>query len=479
MATINDPRYFTSKNPATGAILWEGFSADSSAVDGAINHSRKAFFEWRALSIETRQHYLEKFCEILASKKENIAEAISAEMGKPLWESLLEVGAMLNKLPITLAAYNERCPEKKEVLKDGVSMTRHKPLGVLAVFGPFNFPGHLPNGHILPALLAGNTVIFKASELTPRVAEEVMACWEASGIPAGVIQLLQGGKETGQLIAEHAGIDGLLFTGSFKTGSALSSLFSTRPGKLLALEMGGNNPLIVHEIEDLEAAVYYIIQSAYLTTGQRCTCARRLIVVNNTTGKALISALIQAIAKIKVGAYTERPEPFMGPLVSELAASQVMNTYEALLKSGGVALVPLLKLRSDNPAFLSPSLVDVTPIKSRIDEEIFGPLLQLIWVDSFEEALKEANNTRYGLAAGLLCDNEVLYRQFFSAMNAGIIHWNRPLTGASSQAPFGGIQCSGNYRPSAYYAADYCAYPVASLEETQLKKPEKRPPGLE
>ena len=479
MTTHNDPRYFISKNPATGAIVWEGLAADSLVVDRAINQSRKAFLDWRALSIESRKAYLEKFCEILTDQKASIAETISAEMGKPLWEALLEVGAMLNKLPITLAAYHERCPEKKEVLKEGVSMTRHKPLGVLAVFGPFNFPGHLPNGHILPALLAGNTIIFKASELTPRVAEKVMACWEASGISEGVIQLLQGGKETGQLIAEHMGIDGVLFTGSFKTGAALATLFSTRPGKLLALEMGGNNPLVVHEVEDLEAAVYCIIQSAYLTTGQRCTCARSLIVLNNAMGQALISALIQAISKIKVGAYTESPEPFMGPLVSEFAASQVVNAYESLLKLGGVALVPLLKLRSDNATFLSPSLVDVTPIESRLDQEIFGPLLQLIWVDSFEEALKEANNTRYGLAAGLLCDSEALHRQFFSTVNAGIIHWNRPLTGASSQAPFGGIQCSGNYRPSAYYAADYCAYPVASLEETQLKKPEKRTPGLE
>jgi len=448
-------------------------------IDNAILSARNAFFAWRALSFEQRFLFLEKFCTLLEERKATIAESISIETGKPLWESLLEVGAMINKLPISVKAYHERCFEKKEILKEGVSMTRHKPLGVLAVFGPFNFPGHLPNGHIMPALLAGNTIIWKPSELTPVTAQKIMACWRDANLPLNVIQLLQGDKDIGHLIAVHPGIDGLLFTGSVKTGQVLSRLFADKPGKLLALELGGNNPLVVHEVNDIVAAVYMIIQSAYLTAGQRCTCARRLLVVNNEAGKALISALILAIAKIKVGAYTERPEPFMGSLVSDNAADQVVKMYEGLLSAGGKALVPLIRLSADKPAFLSPSLVDVTDIKSRLDEEIFGPVLQLIWVNSFEEALVEANNTRFGLAAGLLSDNEDLYRQFFVSVKAGVIHWNRPLTGASSQAPFGGVGMSGNYRPSAYYAADYCAYPVASLEEKILKKPEKLPPGLD
>ena len=452
--------------------------SDQEKVETVIVAARQAFLTWRFLSFAKRQQYLEKFCVLLKEKKSSLAETISQETGKPYWESLLEVDAMINKLPISIKAYHERCPEKKEPLKEGFSTTRHKPLGVLAVFGPFNFPGHLPNGHIMPALLAGNTVVWKPSELTPTTAEKIMACWNEANLPPGVIQVLQGDKEIGALIAKHSGINGLLFTGSVKTGQLLAKLFAEKPGKLLALEMGGNNPLVVHDVKDIQAAVYTIIQSAYLTAGQRCTCARRLIMVNNEKSQVLIQALIVAIAKIKVGVYTERPEPFMGPVVSNLAAARVVDSYQDLLRQGAKALVPLVQFRSDNPALLSPSLLDVTNVSKRLDEEIFGPLLQLIWVDSFEKALQEANNTRFGLAAGLLCDDETLYRQFFETVNAGVIHWNRPLTGASSQAPFGGIQDSGNYRPSAYYAADYCAYPVASLEETELKKPDKLPPGL-
>lgn len=469
---------FTSENPATGEIIWRGFCADNEQINKAVHFAKAAFPIWSEFLLEKRIDYLEKFCEELKKNRNILSTTISAETGKPLWESDTEVGAMINKLPISIKAYHDRCQERSQITPSGVSMTRHRPYGVIAVLGPFNFPGHLPNGHIIPALLAGNTVVFKPSELTPWVAEKIFACWERAGLPEGVINLIHGGKETGELLSKHPDLNGLMFTGSFKTGHALATVFSEKPEKILALEMGGNNPLVVHNVRDIKAAALQAIQSAYITAGQRCTCARRLIITKGWNGEKFVDELVKMIQTIKVGAYTEKPEPFMGPLISNLAANHVITAYDLLMHEGAKALVPLNRI-FDNLPFLSPALLDVSAIKAHMDEEIFGPLLQLMWVDDFDAALLEANKTAYGLAAGLLCDDKEQYHHFLHKIKAGVINWNRPLTGASSSAPFGGLGHSGNHRPSAYYAADYCAYPVASLEEPILKMPNACPPGIQ
>lgn len=357
-------------------------------------------------------------------------------------------------------------------------MVRHRPHGVVAVFGPFNFPGHLPNGHIVPALLAGNTVVFKPSELTPLVAQKTVACWQAAGLPPGVINLIQGGRETGSSLAAHPAIDGLFFTGSPATGKALHRQFAGQPGKILALEMGGNNPLVVYGVSDLEAAAYHTIQSAFLSAGQRCTCARRLIVPEGAEGDRYIERLCQMMGTLRIGPYTDCPEPFMGPMINNQAAERLLDTQASLVAKGGKALVPMRRLKEGLP-FLSPGLMEVTAVIERPDVEAFGPLLQLIRCEDFSAAIEEANRTAYGLSAGLFSDYAELFDTFYRQIRAGIVNWNRPLTGASSAAPFGGVGDSGNHRPSAYYAADYCAYPVASLEADQLTLPATLSPGIE
>ncbi|HQY22264.1 MAG TPA: succinylglutamate-semialdehyde dehydrogenase [Gammaproteobacteria bacterium] len=469
---------FESENPATGEVIWRGYSADNRQINKTVHFAKSAFQSWSALSLEKRMDYLERFCEELKKNRLLLSTTIALETGKPLWESDMEVGAMINKLPISVKAYQERCRERVETLSSGVSITRHRPHGVIAVLGPFNFPGHLPNGHIIPALLAGNTVVFKSSELTPKVAEKIFFCWEQAKLPEGVINLIQGGRETGEILSKHPDLNGLMFTGSFKTGHALANVFSEKAGKILALEMGGNNPLVVHEVSDIKAAALQVIQSAYITAGQRCTCARRLIVTKGWNGQEFIEELIKMTNSLKIGPYTDQPEPFMGPLISNISANHVMTAYDLLIHEGAKSLMPLKRI-DENLPFLSPGLLDVSAIKVRTDEEIFGPLLQLTWVDDFEAALIEANKTAYGLAAGLLCDNVEYYEYFRHKIKAGIINWNHALTGASSSAPFGGLGHSGNHRPSAYYAADYCVYPVASLEENILKIPDNLPPGIQ
>ncbi|NNG64709.1 aldehyde dehydrogenase family protein, partial [Pseudomonas fragi] len=289
--------------------------------------------------------------------------------------------------------------------------------------------------------------------------------------------LLQGARETGIALAAHTGIDGLFFTGSSRTGNALHQQFAGRPDKILALEMGGNNPLVVDQVADLDAAVYTIIQSAFISAGQRCTCARRLLVPQGAWGDSLLTRLVEVSQSIEVGAFDQQPPPFMGSVISLGAARALMDAQEVLLGSGAVALLEMTQPQS-NAALLTPGIIDVTEVSERSDEELFGPLLQVIRYSGFDEAIAEANNTAFGLAAGLLSDSEARYQQFWLQSRAGIVNWNKQLTGAASSAPFGGIGASGNHRASAYYAADYCAYPVASLETPTLALPAALTPGV-
>lgn len=469
---------FESLNPATGHSIWHGKAATALEVNQAVIAARKAFPAWAKLNFDARLEMIQRFSENLKKNKIELQKIISQETGKPFWESDIEIGSALSKLNISIEAYQDRCQMRTKQLGEAKSITYHKPHGVVAVLGPYNFPLHLPNGHIIPALLAGNTVVFKPSDLTPWVAQLILNCWFDADLPMGVINMVQGGAETGAILSQDAGLDGIFFTGSPKTGLMLSKMYATKPQKILALEMGGNNPLIIDKPANIHAAVYNTILSAYITSGQRCTCARRLILTRNPENEKFLEALIKAIRKCRVGPYTDTPEPFMGPLISQEAADAVLESYEALIKRGATVLVPMIR-NKEQLAFLNPGLIDVTPINPAVrDAEIFGPLLQVIWVDDFEEAINEANRTEYGLSAGLFCDDLLKYEQFFTEIRAGIVNWNRPLTGASSHAPFGGVGKSGNHRPSAYYAADYCAYPVASLEQPILSMPEILTPGI-
>jgi len=468
---------FESLNPVTQEVIWSGQGASAAQVDAAVAAARQAFPAWASLSLEERIGVLETFAVGLKDHADELARCIGEETGKPLWESATEVTSMVNKVAISIQSYRERTGEKSGPLGDATAVLRHKPHGVVAVFGPYNFPGHLPNGHIVPALLAGNAVVFKPSELTPKVAELTVKCWIEAGLPVGVLNLLQGARETGIALAANAGIDGLFFTGSSRTGNSLHQQFAGRPDKILALEMGGNNPLIVDQVQDVEAAVYTVIQSAFISAGQRCTCARRLLVPEGPWGDAFLTRLIEVTKTIQVGAFDQQPAPFMGSVISLGAARGLLDAQEHLLATGAVALLEMTQPASQS-ALLTPGILDVSDVADRPDEELFGPLLQVIRYADFDAAIAEANATQYGLAAGLLSDSQARYQQFWLQSRAGIVNWNKQLTGAASSAPFGGVGASGNHRASAYYAADYCAYPVASLEAEQLTLPASLTPGI-
>ena len=469
---------FHSVQPGDGTVIWQGGAASGEQVDAALAAARKAAPAWAVQHYSHREAIVLKFAELLDTYQQEMSEAIAQETGKPLWEAKTEAAAMKGKIPLSIKSFHERTGEKENSMPQGKAVIRYKPHGVVAVFGPYNFPGHLPNGHIVPALLAGNCVIFKPSELTPGVAELTIKLWEKAGIPAGVINLVQGEKETGIHLASHPGLDGLFFTGSSNTGKLIHQQYSGQPGKILALEMGGNNPLVVDEVSDVRAAIHDTIHSAFITAGQRCTCARRLFVPEGEWGDQFCQQLVQATKKIRVGSWNEEPSPFMGSLISEAAAKAILEAQDRLTALGGK---PLLKSRQLQPGtgFISPGLIDVSDVTDLPDEEYFGPLLQIIRYQSFESAVQEANNTRFGLSAGLLSEKPEHYQRFLGQIRAGIVNWNRPITGASGSAPFGGPGDSGNHRPSAYFAADYCSYPVASVESEELVMPDKLAPGLD
>lgn len=452
-----------SHEPATGAEVWRGKVGD---VEEVVARARRAWPAWAAQPLATRIELVRRFANEVRKDADNLATMISRETGKPLWEARTEVDSVVNKVEISIRAYADRTSQRKlDSALQGTAALRHKPHGVLAVLGPYNFPAHLPNGHIVPALIAGNAVVFKPSEKTPATGEMLAQCFHRAGIPAAVVQVLIGGPEEGQALVAHDGIDGVLFTGSAHAGIAINRKLASNPGKIVALEMGGNNPIVVWDTPKIEDAATLIVQSAFTSAGQRCTAARRLIIKASMFDE-VIDHVKRLADRIIVGAPFDDPAPFMGPVIDNRTADGLTESFVYLLSSGGRPIKHMVRLQDDRP-FLSPAIIDVTAVADRPDVELFGPLLQVVRVDDFDEAIAEANNTRFGLSASLIGGDPQDYNRFWANIRAGVVNWNRPTNGASSAAPFGGVGLSGNHRPSAYYAADYCAYPVASTEVDQ------------
>jgi succinylglutamic semialdehyde dehydrogenase len=464
-------------DPSTGRQTWTSNESTAEDVDRAVKAARAAFEDWAFTPLEQRIAICQRFRDLLKEHNEELAAIIAEEVGKPLWEARTEVTTMANKVDISVQSHAARTGETAAKVADGNAVLRHRPHGVFGVFGPYNFPGHLPNGHIVPALIAGNTLVFKPSEYAPRTAVRTVQLWEQAGLPKGVLNLVNGGRATGVALSQHPDVDGILFTGSSQTGVALHKQFGGQPGKMLALEMGGNNPLVVWDVANVDAAVHHAVMSAFISAGQRCTCARRLIVQDGPQGQAFIDRLVEVAAKLAVGPSNAEPQPFMGPVVSAAVAKRLVQAQEMMEAQGGKVLLRMRQL-DPNAGFVTAGIVDVTDATGIPDEEWFGPLLQVIRVADFDRAIAAANATEYGLAAALLSPSEDLWKRFAIKARAGVVNWNRPTTGAASSAPFGGVGKSGNHRPSAYYAADYCAYPVASIETSELDMPAKLSPGL-
>jgi succinylglutamic semialdehyde dehydrogenase len=456
-------RELQSTEPATGAVLWRGVTGD---VEEEVATARQGWLEWVARPLTFRIETLRRFANVVRGRAEAFADLIARETGRPLWEARTEVESVVDRVEVAIAGFADRTSQRRLEGALGTRVAiRHKPHGVVAVIAPFAFPAQLSTNSIVPALVAGNAVLFKPSEKTPAVGEYLVDCFHAAGVPQAVIRCVIGGPDEGRALAGHPGVDAVLFTGSAANGQALHRQFSTTPHKLLALELGGNNPLVIWDTPDLYSAAVIAVQSAYLSSGQNCTSARRLI-VRDGAHDPLIEQIGKLIDRIVVDHPHATPAPYMGPLIDNDAADRVQESFLDLILAGGRPLKQLVRPDADQP-FLQPALVDVTSVADRPDEEIFGPVLQVIRVPDFDAAIAEANATQYGLVASVVCGDPALYDRFWANVRAGSVNWNRPTNGIPAKAPFGGVGLSGNHRPSGYYAADACAYPVVSAEAEQ------------
>ncbi|MBV7434041.1 succinylglutamate-semialdehyde dehydrogenase [Cardiobacteriaceae bacterium TAE3-ERU3] len=464
-------------DPATSEIVWRGHCATADDVERAFQAAHDAFPEWALRSLDERIEILKKYKTLLEEHKETIARDIMLDTGKPLWETRTEAGAMIGKIDISINAYHERTGDKDG--SNGSLQTRlsHRPHGVCAVFGPYNFPGHLPNGHIVPALIAGNTIVFKPSDQTPRTGARMVMLLAQAGVPSGVINFVPGELDTAKAITSNPLLRGFFFTGSSQVGKIIHQQFAGQPEKILALEMGGNNPLIVLDDAPVDAAVYNTIQSAFITAGQRCTCARRLIVPHGEAGDRYLAALVEAAKAIHIAAPDAEEQPFYATVINNDTADKLLEAQQQLLDLGGKSLLAMQRLEDGKP-YVSPGIIDLTHAQDVPDEEHFGPLLKVYRVADLDAAIELANDTQYGLSAGIFTEDDDAWQRFYTLSHAGIVNRNTPLTGASGSAPFGGTGCSGNHRPGAYYAADYCAYPVASVISNTLSVPDQKSPGL-
>lgn len=450
-------------------------------VDAACEAAKNAYLPWARLTFEERKFYLLRLREVFEASKNEICEAICRDTGKPKWDALTEAGALASKIDITINFSSKLVAEERiaNALPGVEGVVRHKSRGVMSVIGPFNFPAHLPNGHIIPALLTGNTVVFKPSEQTPFVGQVYAKCFEKAQFPIGVFNLIQGDAETGRKITVHEKVDGILFTGSYEVGQKIKQSTLDHHWKILALEMGGKNTTVVWDDADLNKAIYETLIGSYLTTGQRCSCTSRII-LHDKIADEFTDRFYEAAKKLTIGHWSENP--FMGPLINQGAVEKYLRFQEIANRENCESLMRGKSLELPKKGYyVTPSIHLVKkfdPNSVYQKSEIFGPNVAIYRTSDFDQALTITNSTGYGLVMALFSKNQELYNKSLLEARVGLLNFNRTTNGASSRLPFGGMGKSGNDRPSAHFAVQYCTVPVASLEDPTPFDSTKMFPGI-
>lgn len=450
-------------------------------IDEACVAAKKAYSSWSSLSLEKRKEALLRLKEAFATHEAQMAQAICRDTGKPLWDSTTEAKALVNKIDITLNYSLKLVAEERiqNALPSVDGVIRYRSRGVMAVIGPFNFPAHLPNGHIIPALIAGNTVVFKPSEQTPAVGQLYAEMIDKAGFPPGVFNLVQGDGESGRRLVVHEDVDGILFTGSYEVGLKIKQETLNHYWKILALEMGGKNATVVWDDADLDKAVYETLIGAYMSTGQRCSCTSRVI-LNEKIADQFTERFYQAAKKLTIGHWSENP--FMGPLINSAAVEKYIRFQEIANRENCESLMRGKALDLKHKGFyVTPSIHAVkefNPQSVYQKSEIFGPNVAIYRSNDFDQTMKIVNSTGYGLVMALFTKSQSLYEKALKEARVGLLNWNRTTNGASSRLPFGGMGKSGNDRPSAHFAIQYCTIPVSSLEDPTPFDPTKTLPGM-
>jgi succinylglutamic semialdehyde dehydrogenase len=447
--------------------------SDAGAVREAVARAREAFPGWRDAGAEARAAVLERFARVASERVDELTLLIAREVGKARWDAAAEAKLLAPKVAVTLRDGMQLVAEQTPAAGQRATW---RPRGVLAVYGPFNFPAHLPNGHIVPALATGNCVVFKPSEIAPAVGAWMAERWREAGLPDGVLSLVQGGPETGRALAE-ADVDGILFTGSYATGRALRAATLDAPQKLLALELGGSNAMLVCADADLDLAVAEAALSVAATTGQRCTCARRLFVERGVL-EPFQEKLARVLSGLRIGAPLEEGV-FMGPLASLGSHARFEAMRARAGEAGGERVLgvdPGLP-----PPYVGPGLVRFASLAQPHPyqrEEMFGPEAALYGWDDLDAAIAAANDSEYGLAASVITRDRAKYERCVGRLRTGILNWNKATVGASGRLPFGGSGKSGNDRPAGVSATLYCTAPQAHLESEAGFDPKTLPPGM-
>lgn len=467
---------WTVKSPADFSDELGKIAYSYSSVEEAVQSSRKAFVTWRKRPVGERAELLKAYQAALKQREEELVETIAREVGKPLWEAKTEFSAMINKIDITINDSLKLVSDYEidKIMDNTKGTCRYKPLGVMAVVGPFNFPGHLPNGHIVPALATGNTVIFKPSEKSPIVGQIVAECFVAAGFPPGVFNLVQGEKEVGRRLVVHEGIDGVLFTGSYEVGTRIKQDTLQQHWKLLALEMGGKNPAIVMADADLDYAITETLAGAFITAGQRCSATSRILVEASLL-ETFVEKFHARAKAFSIGHPLDNP--FMGPLIEPGAVDRYMKFLGIAAREGCEVIMRGKQLEmSVQGNYVAPSICVVqdssveTARKSIYQQtELFAPNVAIVPVTDLDHAIALANITQYGLVASVFTKSQANYLKCREDLEFGLINWNKSTVGASSRLPFGGLKKSGNHFPTALSSTLYCTVPVASLEVTEPK----------
>lgn len=462
---------FSSISPLDGSVVWQGEATAAGQIEQVMARAADQVHSWKGTPLADRIDLVRRYGEHLKNNRDQITDLISREVGKLAWDSSGEVGAAIAKVELSIQALEQRRGEQQI---DGGAVQRrirYRPLGVSLVLGPFNFPLHLPGGQIIPALLAGNTIVFKPSDQATAVGQWISDAWQAVGLPDGVLQLITGGVDAAVSAIDSPHVTGVFLTGSYAAGCAIHRQLAGRPDVLLALELGGNNPIVLTGDVPPATAAAIVSFSAFITSGQRCTCARRAIVMDSEAAGDQVDALVEATSRLRVGMPGDDPSPQVGPVISSAAAENLKRTYDQLI---GLGCQPRIEFEFDSRAanLVRPSIVDASDLAADQLKQIgrmewFGPLLVIQRVGDFDAALASAANTSYGLAASLLGGTREMFDRFVADVGAGVVNWNGPTTGAAGALPFGGLGDSGNHRPAGFYAIDFCSDPIASLEQGQ------------
>jgi len=450
-------------------------------IDKACHFAKVEFPKWARKTQQERNEYLHRLKELFITHEAEMSEAISRDTGKPLWETMTEAKALSQKIDITLnhsikLVAEERIPN---ALPGVEGVIRYKARGVMAVLGPFNFPAHLPNGHIIPALAMGNTIVFKPSEHTPAVGQLYAQIIHKAGFPRGVFNLVQGDGECGKKLVINESVSGILFTGSYDVGLRIKQETLNHYWKLLALEMGGKNATVVWADADLDKAVYETLVGAFMTSGQRCSCTSRII-LHDDIANEFTDRFYEAAKKISIGHWKENP--FMGPLINAQSVEKYLRFQEIAKRENCESLMrgKVLDLKYKG-YYVTPSIYLVSEYNEKSvyqKSEIFGPNVAIYKSSDFDESMNIVNSTGYGLVMSLFSKNKTLYDEAVFKSNVGLLNWNRTTNGSSSRLPFGGTGKSGNDRPSGHFAIQYCSVPMANLEDPTPFDSSKVLPGL-